>query len=750
MEELNRKLSDVSAAGGHDNIDRLLGMLALTGKKYNIEKIRSAYEYSKELHDGQFRNSGDPYITHPIAVAEIIASLELDSDSICAALLHDTVEDCSSKTSLDFIRSKFGEDVAVIVDGVTKIVDLNVENKEEAHIENIRKMLLAMSKDIRVIFIKLCDRLHNMRTLSAKKDGKRRSIALETMYVYAPLAHRLGMQKIKQELENISLQYLVPIGYRDVEKEIEEKYGQSINFIENARAKVDAKLRANGMKFTLEGRIKSIYSLYNKMYSQNKTFDEIYDFYALRIIVETELECYTALGMIHELFNSVPGRFKDYISTPKPNMYRSLHTTVIGRGGIPFEVQIRTYEMHHVAEYGIAAHWKYKSGEKTKDEELSKRLEWVAKLVETESDNADPDEFMHALKTDVFNDETFVFTPKGDVIALPLGSTVIDFAYAIHSQVGNRMVGAKINGMIVPIDRIPQNGEIIEILTSSASKGPSRDWLKIVKTGEARNKIRQWFKKEGRAENIVVGKNEIEKELRRACGTFTEAQLRDIVTNVARKMGIQEADDLYNTIGYGGLAVSKIAARLHDEYERTVEPEVREIPVAPEQVKTTKPKNIKHNGGIVVDGERDCLVKFAKCCNPLPGDTVIGFVTKGFGVSIHKADCPNVINGKQIPENRDRWVEAHWENQFPASADDGVYESLIQLKAENNLTLLADITAVLADMKVALMQINTNQRTEHTITVNLTVACKNVSHFHSIVSRLRSIKGVDSVTRGFV
>ena len=750
MEDLNRKHTGIPISGNNDTIDRLLGMLSLTGKKYNFDKIRRAYEYSRELHEGQFRNSGDPYITHPIAVAEILASLELDSDSICAALLHDTVEDCSSKTSLDHIRAQFGDDVALLVDGVTKIVDLNVENKEEAHIENIRKMLLAMSKDIRVIFIKLCDRLHNMRTLSAKKDGKRRSIALETMYVYAPLAHRLGMQRIKQELENISLQYLDPIGYREVEKEIEAKYGQSINFIENARSKVDAKLRQNGLKFTLEGRIKSIYSLYNKMYSQNKSFDEIYDFYALRIIVENELECYTALGLVHELFKSIPGRFKDYISTPKPNLYRSLHTTVIGRGGIPFEVQIRTYEMHHVAEYGIAAHWKYKSGDKSKDEDLAKRLEWVAKLVETESDASDPDEFMHALKTDIFNDETFVFTPKGDVIALPLGSTVIDFAYAIHSQVGNRMVGAKINGMIVPIDRIPQNGEIIEILTSSASKGPSRDWLKIVKTSEARNKIRQWFKKEGRADNIVVGKNDIEKELRRTCGAFTEAQLKEIVTNVAKKMGIQEADDLYNTIGYGGLAVSKIAARLHDEYERVVEPEAEEIPVVAEQVKTTKPKNIKSNGGIVVDGESDCLVKFAKCCNPLPGDAVIGFVTRGYGVSIHKADCPNVINGRQIPENRDRWLEAHWENEFPTSADAGVYESLIQLKAENNLTLLADITAVLADMKVALMQINTNQRTEHTITVNLTVACKNVSHFHSIVSRLRSIKGVDSVTRGFV
>jgi len=750
MSEFDKNVAGIPVAGPNDNIDRLIGMLMLTGKKYNIDKIRRAYEYSKELHEGQYRNSGDPYITHPIAVAEILAGLELDSDSICAALLHDTVEDCSSKTSLEYISAQFGEDVALLVDGVTKMVHLNVEDKEEAHIENIRKMLLAMSKDIRVIFIKLCDRLHNMRTLSAKADGKRRSIALETMYVYAPLAHRLGMQRIKQELENISLRYLDPIGYSEVEKEIEAKYGQSINFIENARSAVDAKLRNSGMKFTLEGRIKSIYSLYNKMYSQNKTFEEIYDFYALRIIVETELECYTALGMIHELFNSVPGRFKDYISTPKPNMYRSLHTTVIGRGGIPFEVQIRTYEMHHVAEYGIAAHWKYKSGEKSKDEELAKRLEWVAKLLETENSTTDPDEFMHALKTDIFNDETFVFTPKGDVIALPLGSTVIDFAYSIHSQVGNRMVGAKINGMIVPIDRIPQNGEIIEILTSAASKGPSRDWLKIVKTSEARNKIRQWFKKERRAENIQVGKSDIEKEIRRTCGQFTENQLKEIVSNVAKKMGIQEADDLYNTIGYGGLAVSKISARLHDEYERVVTPVQDEVIVDAEQVKTTKPKNIKNNGGIIVDGEYDCLVKFAKCCNPLPGDSIIGFVTRGYGVSIHKMDCPNVINGRSNPENADRWLSAHWENRFPASSDSGVYESLIQLKAENTLTLLADITAVLADMKVALMQINTQQRTEGSITVNLTVACKNVSHFQSIVSRLRSIKGVDSVTRGFV
>ena len=741
-------VGSASVGGETATIDRLLGMLKLTGKKYNIPKIEKAYEYARDLHEGQFRNSGEPYITHPVAVAEILAGLELDSDSICAALLHDTVEDCSSKTSLEEIRKLFGDDVALLVDGVTKIVELNIEDKEEAHIENIRKMLLAMSKDIRVIFIKLCDRLHNMRTLEAKRDTKRRTVALETMYVYAPLAHRLGMQRIKQELENLSLKYLDPIGYQEVDRQIEARYGQSREFIENARALVDAKLRESGMNFTLEGRIKSIYSLYNKMYSQNKSFDEIYDFYALRIIVDTELECYTALGIIHELFNSVPGRFKDYISTPKPNMYRSLHTTVIGRGGIPFEVQIRTYEMHHVAEYGIAAHWKYKSGDKSKDDDLGKKLEWVAKLLETENNTNDPDEFMHALKTDIFNDETFVFTPRGDVIALPLGSTVIDFAYAIHSEVGNKMIGAKVNGMIVPIDRIPQNGEIVEILTSAASKGPSRDWLKIVKTSEARNKIRQWFKKEGRSENIQVGRAEIERELRRTCGSCTETQFGEIVSNVAHKLGIQEAEDLYNTIGYGGMAVSKIAARLRDEYARVVSPDAEPVITDTEQIRTAKPKNIK-SGGIIVDGERDCLVNFAKCCNPLPGDAVVGFVTRGYGISIHKADCPNVAIGRKNPENADRWVEAHWENEFPTSADNGVYEAAIQIRAENTLTLLADITAALAEMRVALMQINTAQRTEFSITVNLTVACKNVSHYQSIVSRLRSIKGVDGVTRGF-
>ena len=736
-----------SPVGDTINIDKLLSVLVNSGKNYDIEKIKRSFEYAKLMHDGQFRKSGEAYIFHPIAVAEIVAALGLDTDSICAAFLHDTVEDCSDKTSLPEITGLFGENVSMLVDGLTKIEDINVVDKEEAHMENIRKMLLAMSKDIRVIFIKLCDRLHNMRTLSAKPEHKRRTTALETMHVYAPLAHRLGMQRVKQELENLALEFLDPIGYAEVSGHIENKYGQNRDFIDKVRSYISLKLDEYSIHYTLEGRVKTVYSIYRKIYNQNKSFDEIYDFYALRIIVDTELECYTALGIIHELFKSVPGRFKDYISTPKPNMYQSLHTTVIGRDGIPFEVQIRTREMHHVAEYGVAAHWKYKSGEQSKAE-VDEKLQWISKLLDVENEAIDPDDFMHALKIDIFHDETFVFTPKGDVIALPQGSTIIDFAYAIHSQVGNRMVGAKINGMIAPIDRIPQNGEIVEIITSSSSKGPSRDWLKIVKTGEARNKIRQWFKKEKRSENITMGRGEIEKEILRNGKQATEAQKHEIIANVARRVGMQEADDLCNAIGYGGLAVSKIAAKIKDEYERVVKP-VHEEPIRDtQQVATKTPKNMRSNSGIIIDGEGGYSVKFAKCCNPLPGDKVIGFITKGYGVSIHKRDCPNVIQGMQKEEFFQRWISADWDESH-TKASVSVYEAILQIHAEDRISLLADISSALADMKVSITQINTKTKTDTDVILNLGIACKNIDHYDSIVSRLRSINGVLAVTRGF-
>ncbi|MBQ9995042.1 MAG: bifunctional (p)ppGpp synthetase/guanosine-3',5'-bis(diphosphate) 3'-pyrophosphohydrolase, partial [Clostridia bacterium] len=513
---------------------------------------------------------------------------------------------------------------------------------------------------------------------------------------------------------------------------------------------VSEKLTENGIKFHLEGRIKTAYSIYRKMFKQNKSFDEIYDFYAIRIIVDTELECYTALGIIHEMFKSIPGRFKDYISTPKTNMYQSLHTTVIGRDGIPFEVQIRTREMHHIAEYGIAAHWKYKSGANSK-EDIDKKLTWISRLIDTENGAIDNEDFMHALKIDIFSDETFVFTPKGDVIALPQNSTLIDFAYAIHSEVGNKMVGAKINGMISPIDRVPQTGEIIEILTSSSSKGPSRDWLKIVKTSEARAKIRQWFKKEKRPENIKFGLAELDKEFSKFRVKPTEDQKTEIIAATARRLGMAIPEDLLNAIGFNGIAMTKVMAKLKDEYERIVKPDEAPPVTETEQIQTQKSKKIRSNSGIIIDGEYGCEVKFAKCCNPLPGDKVIGFITKGYGVSIHKHDCPNVIDGKKNPAFADRWLRAEWDSDVLSAStqNKALFEAMIQVHAEKDIMLLANITATLADMKVSLLSINTQKSDETDIIINLTVGCKNVEHFNSIMSRLKSINHVHSITRGF-
>lgn len=731
-------------------IANLIDTLVRSGKKYDLKKIEQAFLYANEMHAGQFRVSGEPYISHPIAVAEIVASLGLDTDSICAALLHDTVEDCSDKTNLVTIREKFGDDVAMLVDGLTKLVHLNIEDKEEAEIENLRKMFLAMSKDIRVIFIKLCDRLHNMRTLYAKPEQKRRITALETMHVFAPLAHRLGMQRIKQELEQLALSYLDPIGFEEVRRDIDRKYGQNRDFIGKTKENVAERLKEYGIKFTLEGRVKSVYSIYKKMYNQNKSFDEIYDFYAIRIIVDTEIECYTVLGIIHEMYKSMPGRFKDYISTPKPNMYRSLHTTVIGRDGIPFEVQIRTWEMHHIAEYGICAHWKYKSGA-TSQAEIDQKLQWVAKLLDSDKDTRDPDEFMRTLKIDLYQDETFVYTPKGDVIVLPQGATLIDFAYAIHSEVGNKMVGAKINGAIAPIDSVPKNGEIVEIITSGASRGPSRDWLKIVKTGEARNKIRQWFKREQRSENIVVGRAEIEKEIRKMGRVANDSQVDEIAENVAKRIGIKCAEDLYNTIGYGGLSTAKIAGKLRDETDRVVKADVPEEQITDvSQVKTVEmPNSAKHKstGGIVIDGEAGCQVKFAKCCNPLPGDNVIGFITKGFGVSIHKADCPNVLAAMNKEVDKNRFVSAWWD--IPSNSEKTMYEAMIQIYANDELGLLATISTALAEMRVSILSINSQKCSGDSMILNLSISCKNTDHVNSIVSRLKAIPGVVDVVRGF-
>ena len=727
----------------------LLDLLEKNAKYYDIEKCKRAYVYANQLHEGQFRQSGEPYISHPVAVAVIVAELGLDTDAICAALLHDTVEDCADRTSLEVLTKMFGEDVARLVDGLTKIIQVQIADKEEAHIENIRKMLLAMNKDIRVIFIKLCDRLHNMRTLEAKREERQRAISLETMYIYAPLAHRLGMQKIKQELENLSLYYLDRIGYDEVEREIDKKYGLHRNFLDIVQHEISERLSENHIQYHLESRIKSVYSLYRKMYTFGKSFEEIFDFYAVRIIVETELECYTALGLVHEMFKSVPGRFKDYISTPKPNLYRSLHTTVIGASGVPFEIQIRTEQMHQEAQFGIAAHWKYKSGSKGKSE-TDEKLRWIAQLLESDENTRDPDEFMRSFKTDIFHDETFVFTPKGDVISLPQGATVIDFAYAIHSQVGNRMVGAKINGIIVPIDRVPQNGEIIEIITSQGSKGPSRDWLKIVKTGQARSKIRQWFKKEKRADNILVGRQEVEREIKRMGHPVTEAQMNEIVATLARRIGIQDADDFYNTLGFGGVSLSRFLPRMKEEVDKLFP---TEQPITSQEdeisrIKISENKSRRHaSGGIIIDGERGCSVKFARCCNPLPGDSIVGFITRGFGVSIHKTDCPNVSQSRS-EENLDRWVKAEWEVSDKETST-MTYDAGIQIILSDGIGVLASISTALADMRVSISSINTQLLKNGDMCVNLGIACKNTSHYDSIVSRLRQLPFVVSITRGF-
>ena len=735
----------------------MLDRIKASGRNYNISKIEEAYRYAAELHDGQLRQSGDPYISHPLAVSSIAFELGLDTDSICAALLHDTVEDCAAKTSLNEIKNRFGESVALIVDGLTKndrlteTARLSFDSKQGEDLENTRKMLLAMTKDIRVIFIKLCDRLHNMRTLSAKNDEKQREKALETMYIFAPLAHRLGMQNIKHELENISLYYLDRPGYTELERDINEKYGKSRGFIDTATEKISQRLSENNIKFTLEGRIKSIYSLYRKMYNQGKTIDEIYDFYALRVIVDTELDCYTVLGLVHEMFRSMPGRFKDYISMPKPNMYRSLHTTVIGNDGIPFEVQIRTREMHEIAQYGLAAHWKYKSGDKA-SREVDDKLAWISKLIEADDDSIDREDFLGAFKTDIFNDETFVFTPKGDVYSLPLGATPIDFAYAIHSAIGNKMVGAKINSMIVPIDRVLQNGDIVEIITSQSTKGPSRDWLKIVKTSEARTKIRQYFKKEQRAENIVLGRQMIEDEVSHFGISYTDAELERVIDNVAKRIGMN-SEDMIATVGFGGIAITRLAMKLRDELKRVVKPvetdEEKEKQIIESLKSTSAALKTHRKGGVVIDGERGCQIKFAHCCNPLPGDSIVGFVTRGFGISVHKTDCPNAVSGMKNSDQADRWLPAEWEDGYASLFSGGEYEATMQILADDRIGILAEISTTLAEMKVQIIQLETRPRPNDTALLNITISCKNVSHYNSIVARLRNITHVISVERGF-
>ncbi len=714
----------------------LLAKIRKNGMPYDEEKIEAAYELAHKAHDGQFRKTGDPYIVHPVAVAEILVDLGLDTDSLCGALLHDVVEDTG--VPLEAIRKQFGDDVALLVDGVTKVGRVAHYSREEQQAESIRKMLLAMAKDIRVILIKLADRLHNMRTLYAQPPHKQLAISLGTMEVYAPIAHRLGIRTIKDELEDLSLRHLDPFAYHEIELALNKRKDEREALLQSIQDRIAERLESLHMKVHIEGRVKSVYGIYRKVYMQGRSFDQVYDIYAVRVIVDTVNECYNILGVIHDLMKPIPGRFKDYISTPKPNMYQSLHTTVIGKEGIPFEVQIRTWEMHHTAEYGIAAHWKYKLGIKggIKDKgSLEKRLDWVRQLLEVQTDVKDAEDFIHSLKTDLAPDEVYIFTPRGDVINLPSGSTPIDFAYAIHSAVGHKMTGAKVDGRIVPLDYVLQTGQIVEVLTASApGHGPSRDWLKIARTSEARSKIRAWFKKERREENVAQGRMEIEREFKRIGILLSGEAMEDFLADVARRQHFNSTDEFLAAIGYGGIVLSKVIPRIKDDYVRLVHPEKIQLP------ENVTPRHIA--GGIIVEGLDNCLVKLARCCNPLPGDDIVGFITRGFGVSIHKKDCPNVLNNIAKAEYKGRYVHAHW-----AEHVDIPFKAGLRILSGDRDGLLADITSALAGMHIGIHAINARELKNDTVEILITVNVAGTSQLANVLERLRRINGVSEVMR---
>ena len=701
-----------------------------------LENIRHAYEVAKQAHKAQLRRSGEPYIIHPIAVAGILADLGMDSQSLIAALLHDTVED-TELTTEDIVKN-FGEEIAQLVDGVTKLAKVPTETKAEAQAENIRKMLLAMSNDIRVIMIKLADRLHNMRTINYVREEKRRETALETLEIYAPIAHRLGIRTIKEELEDLAIICLDPVAYREIEEYLNAQSGSRLEFLDDIINKIRDRISPMVSGSKVEGRIKSVHGIYRKMYIQGKNFDEIYDIYAVRIIVESVIDCYNCLGVIHDMFRPLPNRFKDYISTPKPNMYQSLHTTVIGKEGIPFEVQIRTWEMHHTAEYGIAAHWKYKLGGGAAGGKFEERLSWIRQLLESQNDSEDVEDIVRTIKSDLVPEEVFVFTPKGDVISLPVGATVIDFAYAIHSAIGNRMIGAKVDGRIVPIDYQVKTGEIVDILTSSQTgKGPSRDWLKIVNTSEARSKIRNWFKKERREENIAEGRAEVEREFRRSFIRLPDDELKQFLQHIAERQHFDTVDDFYAAIGYGGVSLIRMMPHIKDEYLKIVK-----TSAPPEVVLTQPKKRVKSSEGVVVEGIDNCLVKFSRCCNPLPGDEIIGFITRGHGVSIHTKDCSNVPADLEHCPDRDRWIKTYWDSTIKED-----FRATLMISCLNRVGMLADISVQLANMRVMINDINTRNFKDGRSTFAMTITVSGIEHLKSVAAKLERIDGVLSVER---
>ena len=714
--------------------DDLKKSLVDSGRPYDFAMIDRAYALAEKAHGEQRRRSGEPYICHPLSVAQILVELGMDSESIAAALMHDVAED--TPVTVAEIKQKFGPEVALLVDGVTKLTQIKFSNVEDRQAENLRKMLLAMSQDVRVMIIKLCDRLHNMRTGDAWPEQKRRDKALETMEVYAPIAHRLGISNIKEELEDRSLHYLDPVGYETI-RDLLNKHGDE--FLHQVCHTIARHLSENGIqKATIRHRVKSIYGIYRKMYMQNKDFEEIYDIYAVRIILDNVPECYTALGLIHDMYHPLPNRFKDYISTPKPNGYQSLHTTVIGREAIPFEVQIRTWDMDRMAEYGIAAHWKYKAGITGSNDKLDERLAWVRQLLESQRSSADATDLLSDIKSDLLPEEVFAFTPKGDVINLPTGATCIDFAYAIHSAVGNRMVGCKVNNRMVPIDHVVSTGEIIEVILGPADKGPSRDWLKIVRTSEAKSKIRNWFKKMRREENITQGRDALARELRREMILVPDDQLDDFINSCCRRLRQNNAEELYAAIGYGGMTIANCLPKLKEEWQK--------LKAAEDKTEDDLPKvdlsRVHATDGVVVEGFDNTPIKFAKCCSPLPGDPIVGFITRGFGVSIHKQSCVNAISSMKDPTNAPRWVKAYWADSVKDS-----YKAGLEIIALNRNELLQDVLAALADIRVPIYAVNARQVENGCAMVSLTIGINNTEHLNRVVARLSKVKDVLKVTR---
>ena len=710
----------------------------------NFQQIRAAFEFAAKAHGAQMRKDGSPFITHPLAVAQIVAEeLHLDSESIEAALLHDTIEDTSA-THEDISRL-FSPTVADLVEGVSKLTRVHYTSKEEEQMENLRKMLMAMSKDIRVILIKISDRLHNMRTMEYQTPEKQKQKSFETMEIYAPIAHRLGMQKMKWELEDLSLKYLDPISYREIVEALNEKAAQYDGFMSSIHDQITRRLREAHIDGYVYGRMKPPYSIYRKMYTQNKSLDDVYDLFAFRVIVDTVSDCYNVLGIIHDLYKPILGRFKDYIGTPKPNMYQSLHTTVVGQNGIPFEVQIRTREMHEVAEYGIAAHWKYKqNGQGAGDEG---RYEWVRRLLENQ-EGADAEDFIHSLKVDMFADEVFVFTPRGDVINLPAGATPIDFAYNIHSAVGNHMVGAKVNGRLVPFDTRLKNGDIVEVVTSQSAHGPSRDWVKIARSSNARSKIRQWFKRERRDENIVNGRSSFESELKRCGVTLKELTAEENLPGILKRLSFKSLDDMYAAIGYGGVTSLKLIGRLREDIQRILHQHQAErqaeVPVEgqPEVTRPAVPVREHSEQGIVVQGLSNCLVKFSKCCSPVPGDEIVGFITRGYGVSVHRKDCPNADPARRPPEEAGRWIKVSWGGKTRES-----YRTNLQVVSKDRPNLLVDISTILSAAKVHVSSLNARSTADGFALISLAVDVSDSQQLQAVMRRLEQISGVMRVTR---